>query len=128
MGQTSSTFPPRLGPMTSTVPLGTSIEMTLLLLAELGIAGGIGWGFLMIAPVVWILSTWRLPSVDLHSYLWLGPLVVILFVSLLDFPPWATQDGRVLTMAILGLWAGAAAAPAPPRNDNSASQVSHTAP
>ena len=26
--------------------------------------------------------------------------------SLWDFPPWATQDGRVLMVAVLALWVG----------------------
>ncbi len=88
-------------------------NVLLLFLAELGVFGAVAWALIMAAPLVWFLLQWRFaqeraPPAGLSSLLWLGPLVVILFEGIWDFPTWATQDGRVLTMAVLGLWAGGA--------------------
>ena len=81
-------------------------NVPMLIVAELGVVGGAAWTLVMIAPVVWAVSSRSLPRFGFLSLVWLGPLVVVLFVSLLDFPPWATQDGRVLLWAMLGLWEG----------------------
>ena len=77
-----------------------------LITAEHGVPGGIAWVVLMIAPFVWFVYAWRHRAFDPHALLWLGPLTVILFSSLFDFYPWATQDGRVMLWALIGLWAG----------------------
>ena len=82
-------------------------NVTLLMTAELGVVGGGLWFLLMVSPLVWLFLSFRRRNASSHVLLWLGPLVVPLFVSLLEFTPWATQDGRVLFMALLGLWAGA---------------------
>ena len=81
-------------------------NVPLLILAELGILGGVAWALLMLAPLIWIISRRKEPPADLRSLLWVGPLLVLLFEGLWDFPPWSTQDGRVLMMAVLGLWVG----------------------
>jgi hypothetical protein len=64
----------------------------------------------MVAPAVWAFS-WLRAGNHLNSValIWLGPVLVVLFESLLDFTPWATQDGRVLMMAMLAMWAGGVA-------------------
>ncbi len=81
-------------------------NVPLLILAELGILGGMAWALLMLAPLIWIISRRKEPPPDLRTLLWVGPLLVLLFEGLWDFPPWATQDGRILMMAVLGLWVG----------------------
>ena len=81
-------------------------SVPLVVFAELGALGGLAWMALMAAPVVWLISARGAAGHDLHGVLWLGPLLAVLVVSLVDFPPWATQDGRVLLVALLGLWSG----------------------
>lgn len=81
-------------------------NVPLLLYAELGFAGGVAWVLLMAAPLVWFLSSHSRHRLGFYQLVWLGPLLVLLVASLFDFPPWATQDGRVLMIAVLGLWAG----------------------
>ena len=85
----------------------------LLMLSDLGVLGGAAWALIMVAPLVWLLSSRRGRGIDASALLWLGPLVVILFVSMLEFSPWATQDARLLMPAILGLWAGGVVEHAP---------------
>jgi len=81
-------------------------NVPLLVTAELGVAAGLAWVLLMVGPLIWVLSNRSPPRFGFHSLLWLGPLLVLLFVGLWEFTPWATQDGRVLMMAVAGLWAG----------------------
>ena len=81
-------------------------NVPLLATAELGVAGGLAWVLMMVGPLIWVLSNRSPPRFGFHSLLWLGPLLVLLFVGLWEFTPWATQDGRVLMMAVAGLWAG----------------------
>lgn len=90
-------------------------NVPLLLTAELGIAGGVAWVMLMAAPAIWVLTSLRPAYFGSSSLLWLGPLLVLLFVGVWEFTPWATQDGRVLMMGIFGLWAGSVAASKPPK-------------
>jgi hypothetical protein len=78
----------------------------LLILAELGVLGGAAWALLAVSPILWILSKRRHGTFGVHSLVWVGPLTVILLVSLAEFSPWATQDARLLFPAVLGLWAG----------------------
>jgi O-antigen ligase len=59
--------------------------------AELGVAGGLAWALLMIAPFIWILGRIRYLQFEYHALLWLGPLLVVLFESLFDFPPLAPK-------------------------------------
>ncbi len=102
-------------PLTLNARLGAGIpggiftpphNVAILVLAELGILGLVAWGALALAPLVWVLARRQVQWFEIHSLLWFGPLVVVLFVSLWDFTPWVTQDGRVLLWGILGLWAG----------------------
>ena len=81
-------------------------NVLLLVWTELGVLGGAAWGLIMVAPLVWLISNRLGNRIEPDALLWLGPLVVILLVSLLEFSPWATQDARLLMPAILGLWAG----------------------
>jgi len=77
------------------------------LMAELGFAALIGWSFIVASPVIWVILNRKSKKYSLHSLVWLGPLIVIIFEGFWDFTPWSTQDGRVLMMGVLGLWAGA---------------------
>lgn len=86
-------------------PLVPVHNVTLLLLAELGITGAGCWLLLMTAPLIRARSRWR-AGADLHELVWLGPLLSVFVVGLSDFTPWGTQDGRVLTIAVIGMWAG----------------------
>jgi O-antigen ligase len=81
-------------------------NVALLMAAELGLLGAAAWGLLLLAPAIWVLRS-RGERVDPQALIWFGPFEAILIVSFFDFPPWATQDGRVLFAAILGLWVGA---------------------
>lgn len=81
-------------------------NVALLLWVELGIAGLASWLAILSAPAVWTARRRHATHVARSELLWLAPLLAIFAVSMLDFTPWATQDGRVLTMAVLGLWAG----------------------
>lgn len=81
-------------------------NVPLLITAELGIVGSVAWAIIMLAPVIWVIRQRGKYADDAGSVLWLGGLILLLSVSLLDFPPWASQDGRVIFWALLGLWAG----------------------
>lgn len=74
--------------------------------AELGIAGGLAWLLLRAAPAIWAFGRVRQMKFEYHALLWIGPLTVVFVESLFDFTPFSTQDGRVLAVAVLGLWAG----------------------
>jgi len=84
-------------------------NVLILVLVELGLLGAIAWASIMVSPLVWAISRRKTQRFESDSLLWLGPLVVLLFVSLMEFEPWATQAGRVLMFGILGLWAGSIA-------------------
>lgn len=122
LGVGASNYPLELGkrlPHPSTGPAFTPVHsVALLVWAELGIIGLASWLVILTAPAVWIGQRWRATSVERGQLLWLGPLLVIYAVSMLDFPPWGTQDGRVLMMAILALWAGGVAAADTSRRSN----------
>ena len=85
-------------------------NVLILIVAELGVVGGIAWASLMAAPLVWVLSKRSVQRFEYTPLLWLGPLFALLFASLAEFGPWATQDARLLFPAVLGLWAGSGAA------------------
>lgn len=78
----------------------------LLSLAELGLIGTIAWAAIVVSPVVWLVRNRRTFYFDTHSIIAVGPLLVVLFESFVDFTPFATQDGRVLMWGLLGIWAG----------------------
>jgi O-antigen ligase len=94
----------------------------LLTFAEVGIVGGLAWIAITLAPIVWILQHRRSPDFDTRTLIWVGPVLVLLFESLQDSTPWATQDGRVLMWAMLAMWVGALLAqrprPAPDEEDD----------
>ena len=79
----------------------------LLNLAELGVLGAASWLVIMAAPMLWLLTLKKRTLPRSEAWVWLGPLIVLLTVSLVEFSPWATQDARLLFPAVLGLWAGA---------------------
>jgi O-antigen ligase len=79
----------------------------LLTFAEVGIVGGLAWIAITLAPIVWIVQNRRSPHFDTRSLIWVGPVLVLLFESLQDSTPWATQDGRVLMWGMLAMWVGA---------------------
>lgn len=82
-------------------------NVPLLILAELGIAGFVAWVLLAVGPIVWfVVHVLGGRKQHWHSYLWFSPLAVVFIESLFDFTPWATQDGRVLFVAVVALWAG----------------------
>ena len=74
--------------------------------AELGVAGGLAWLLLMAAPFIWALRQIRKSKFEHHALLWTAPLLIVFVESLFEFTPFSTQDGRVLAVAVLGLWAG----------------------
>ncbi len=78
----------------------------LLNLAELGLVGGIAWGVVVASPAVWLARNRRRFRFEILSIISIGPLLVIMAESFVDFTPLATQDGRVLMWGLLGLWAG----------------------
>lgn len=106
LGVGASNFPQVLAGRFETNVFTPIHNVSLLLLAELGVLGGAAWLLIMSAPLIWIYSRRHAVGADMLELLWLGPLLLLFFVGLLEFTPWATQDGRVLMMAALGLWAG----------------------
>lgn len=90
-------------------------------LAELGVFGGALAVLIMAAPLVWLVSRRRIQRFEFYPLLWLGPVSVLLFVSLWEFTTWSTQDGRVLMWAVMGLWAGGIVAQSPSGRGNGAS-------
>lgn len=83
-------------------------NVPVLLLAELGVVGLVAWVVLAAGPAVWAtVSLTRGRWLSWRCHLWLAPLSLMLLESTLDFTPWATQDGRVLFIAVVALWAGA---------------------
>lgn len=82
-------------------------NVPLLTLAELGVIGLAAWVALASAPVIWFMAI-QLKGRKPHwrSYLWFSPLAAVFIESLFDFTPWATQDGRVIFVALVALWAG----------------------
>ena len=88
------------------IPAATPVHnVTMLIFAELGLLGAVAWIAVMGAPLVWAWSR-RATGAAMSELVWLGAVIPPLAYSLLDFTPWATQDGRVLLFAMLGLWAG----------------------
>jgi len=87
-----------------TVPVHTVFLLTF---AEVGIIGGLAWIAITIAPIAWIVRNRRSPHFDTRTLIWVGPVLVLLFESLQDSTPWATQDGRVLMWGMLAMWVGA---------------------
>ncbi len=82
-------------------------NVPLLVLAELGPVGLAAWAVVAAAPLLWlarVLAGARRPSS--RALLWAGPLVLVLVESMFDFTPWATQDGRIVFIALVALWAG----------------------
>lgn len=81
-------------------------SVALLILSGLGVFGWAAWAVIMVAPIIWLVSRRHIQHFEMYPLLALGPLLVLLFVGLLEFSPWSTQDNRLLMWAVLGLWAG----------------------
>jgi len=109
-GNYSLALKEKLAPEAFGPPLVPVHNVPLLLLAELGVAAGAAWLLIMATPLIWTVPMLRSRHFGFYPLLWLGPLLVLLCDSVFDSYPWAIQDGRVLTMAVLGLWAGGAVA------------------
>ena len=81
-------------------------SVALLILSELRVFGWTAWAVIMVAPIIWLVSRRHIQHFEMYPLLTLGPLLVLLFVGLLEFSPWSTQDNRLLMWAVLGLWVG----------------------
>jgi O-antigen ligase len=107
-------------------------NLPLLLSAELGLAGGVLWVWLMLAPVfVTVVGTWQAGwAIRLQRYLLSGlprpytnaerpdgklslwvlgltaGLVALAIIDLFDFYSWGWPQGRLLRWVFLALWAG----------------------
>jgi O-antigen ligase len=86
----------------TTVPVDS---VPLLALAELGPVGAIAMIVLLASPIV-LLTTLSHKRASASQMMWVGPMVILVLAALLEYYPWATQDGRVLLWAVLGLWIG----------------------
>lgn len=110
LGVGAANYPRQLTKRLPWPPIGAAFtpvhNVALLMWAELGIAGLCAWIALLIAPARWALERWRPMAAEPMELVWLLPVLVVMAVSMLDFTPWATQDGRVIFMAVMGLWAG----------------------
>ncbi|MBI4304743.1 MAG: O-antigen ligase family protein [Chloroflexi bacterium] len=80
-----------------------------LLWSELGIVGLACWIALILAVALEIGRRLVRPQHGSRadSLIWTAPTLMVLAVSFFDFTPWATQDGRLAFIAVLGAWAGA---------------------
>lgn len=86
----------------TTVPVDS---LPLLALAELGPVGAIAMIILLASPIV-LLTVMSRRRTSAIQMMWAGPMVILVLAALLEYYPWATQDGRVLFWAVMGLWVG----------------------
>lgn len=105
-GNYALTLAQRMPPMPHGLRYTPVHNVALLMWAELGLLGLAAWLALSAAPLVWLAARLRAGRLEPGEIRWLPALLVLLAVTLLEFTPWATQDGRVLLMGMLGLWAG----------------------
>jgi O-antigen ligase len=84
-------------------------NVALLSLAELGVPGLIAWALIVGVPMLWTVRGLLGARASHQALLWTGPLLIILAESFVDFTPRATQDGRVLFVVVLALWAASVA-------------------
>jgi O-antigen ligase len=80
-------------------------NVALLVTAELGLAGGLAWGIVLIAP--WM-AIWLQRS-QARMTIWFaavsGALASVSLVSFFDAYPWSSHQGRLLLWLIWALWA-----------------------
>lgn len=81
-------------------------NVSILIQAELGLIGSAAWTVLFLSPLLLLLFKRDRKRRVGRSLVWLGPLVIVMTETLVDFTPWATQDGRLLFIAVIAMWAG----------------------
>lgn len=111
-GVGAGNFTAAIAPLVKDLPATTpqpAHNLPLLLSAELGLAGGALWIWLMVAPVI---LTWRrfqspVRGLSLRALGLTAGLVALAIIDLFDFYSWGWPQGRLLRWTFLGLWAGA---------------------
>jgi O-antigen ligase len=82
-------------------------NLPLLLSAELGLAGGVLWLWLMLAPWVVAWQRFRNERLSLWALGLTAGLVALAIIDLFDFYSWGWSQGRLLRWIYLGLWSSA---------------------
>jgi O-antigen ligase len=82
-------------------------NMPLLLTAEFGIAGGLLWLWLMLAPIIIAGQQWAKSQLTPWTLSLTLALLVLAVTDLFDFYSWGWQQGRMVRWLLLGLWAEA---------------------
>ena len=82
-------------------------HVPLLVASELGLAAGLLWVWLMFAPLVGALITWRQQRLTLWAAGLTGALLALAVIDLFDFYSWGWAQGRLLRWTLWGLWLNA---------------------
>lgn len=82
-------------------------SVPLLVLEELGLLGLALWLGGVIAPFALTWRRMRTHVASLWELVWLAALAGLAAISLLDYYPWGSAEGRALWMATWGLWLAA---------------------
>lgn len=80
-------------------------QTSFLLAAELGLAGGLLWLYLLLSPPWLAFSQWRNGRLDLWALGLTAGLVALAIIDLFDFYSWGWQQGRIMHWLVMGLWA-----------------------
>lgn len=85
-------------------------SVPLLILEELGLPGLALWLAGAVAPFALTWRRVRSGGASLWELVWLAALAGLAAISLLDYYPWGSAEGRALWLATWGLWLAAASA------------------
>lgn len=88
-------------------------NLPLLLSAELGLAGGAIWLWLMLLPAIWTARRVRQGQASLWEVGLAAGLVALAVIDLFDFYSWGWAQGRLWRWLWLALWVAAVQRPAP---------------
>lgn len=110
VGAGAGNFSTAVAPLIKDIPETTPQpvhNLPLLLSAELGLAGGALWVWLMLAPLILAWQRFRDYQLSLWALGLTAGLVALAIIDLFDFYGWGWPQGRLLRWTYLGLWASA---------------------